>query len=335
MNPRNLTAMQMRNRTPTRVIGVDVARAVALIGMICAHLTYPDGLLAEVLYGFPSALFAFLAGVSMSLMAGRGARPAHFIVRGVVLIALSLALAAIPTQIVIVLGTLGACMIALAWAPRLQSRWLLTIAVVLTFASGFVQLFVYPPLMWAALMIAGMYFHRHLLYHPQRLVIAAVSGGALMAADIAARWYVDVPPYFTAQGHTGGVVDVVGSVGASVSICSLCCLLARPWQRVLPRMGRMPLTLYCLHIPTSLVCGAAVSVLAAALIATTWLAVFRRGPVEEAVRRAVNAGVGLIDNLERNYREKTSLPAARCERDLQLDHARVRHGIDHVRRQQP
>lgn len=335
MNLDTLTAMQMRNRSSSRVVGVDVARAVALIGMICAHLTYPDGVLAEVLYGFPSALFALLAGVSMSLMAGRGARPAHFIVRGLLLIALSHALSTIPTQIVIVLGTIGACMIALAWVPRLPSPWLLGLAAVLTVGSGFVDAFVYPPLMWAVLMIAGMLWHRHLLDHPTRLAFAAASGGALMAVDIAMRWYVDLPYYFTAQGHTGGLVDVVGSVGASISICSLCCLVARPRQLVLPRMGRMPLTLYCLHIPTSLVCGAAVSVIAAAIIATAWLAVFSRGPVEEAMRRAVSAGVGLIDNLERNYREKTSLPAARCEREQRLDRARARHGIDHVRRQQP
>lgn len=335
MNLDTLTAMQMRNRTQDRVVGVDVARAVALIGMICAHLTYPDGVLAEVLYGFPSALFAFLAGVSMSLMAKGGARPAHFIVRGLLLIALSYALGAIPTQIVIVLGTLGACMIALAWVPRLPSMWLGVLAAALTAGSGFIHAFVYPPLMWAVLMIAGMLFHRHLIDYPKQLAVAAAAGGALMAVDIAMRWYVDLPYYFTAQGHTGGLVDVVGSVGASISICSFCCLAARPGQLVLPRMGRMPLTLYCLHIPTSLVCGAAVSVIAAAVIATAWLAVFSRGPVEAAMRRAVRAGVGLIDNVERNFREKTSLPAARRGRELQLDHAGARDGVDHIRRGQP
>lgn len=324
--------MQMQNRTPKRVIGVDVARAVALIGMICAHLTYPEGVLAEVLFGFPSALFAFLAGVSMSLMATGGARPAHFIVRGLVLIVLSFLLGAIPTHVVIVLGTLGACMIALAWAPRLASRWLLAITFALALASGLVQYFVYPPLMWAALIIAGVLFHRHLLFHPRRLSLAVLVGGGLMALDIAARWYVDVPQYLSAQGHTGGLMDVVGSAGASISICSLSCLVARPWQRVLPRMGRMPLTLYCLHIPTSLVCGAAVSVLAAALIATTCLAVFSRGPVEEAVRRVVNAGVGRLNHFERNNREKTGIPAPGPHRDLLDGHARAGDGVDHIRR---
>ncbi|MEH0147054.1 heparan-alpha-glucosaminide N-acetyltransferase domain-containing protein [Corynebacterium sp. Q4381] len=327
--------MQMRNRTQGRLVGVDVARAVALIGMICAHLTYPDGVLAEVLYGFPSALFAFLAGVSMSLMARSGARPAHFVVRGLLLIALSFLLSAIPTQIVIVLGTLGACMIALAWAQRLPSRWLLALAAVMTAGSGVVPLFVSPPLMWAVLMVAGMLFHRHLIDRPNYVAAAAAVGGAVMTLDIVARWYADLPYYFTAQGHTGGLVDVVGSAGASISICSLSCLVARPRQLVLPRMGRMPLTLYCLHIPTSLVCGAAVSVIAAAVIATAWLAAFPRGPVEEAMRRAVSAGVGLIDNLERNYREKTSLPAARRERDLRNSSSRAGDGVDHVRRRHP
>lgn len=118
-----LGAMQMQ--TTTRVVGVDVARAVALIGMFAAHLLYLEGVVGEVVYGFPSALFPFVSGISMALMAERGARPAHFVVRGALLLVLFGLLLLIPTDIIIVLGVLGASMICLASALRFVARILL------------------------------------------------------------------------------------------------------------------------------------------------------------------------------------------------------------------
>lgn len=302
----------MQMRVDGRVAGVDVARAVALIGMICAHLTFPDGVLGDVLYGFPSALFAFIAGVSMVFMARRGATPTQFAVRGIILIALHAVLALIPSSIHIVLGVLGICMICLARAPQWSSRTLGLAAAGLTVAAGLVWQFdtyglpvigpPYPAFMWAALMIAGMLFARHMIGRPGRLAVGFIVGAALFAADIYLRWNVELPWFLSVEGHSGGVGDVVGSTGASLSICALCCLIARPWQRVLPSMGRMPLTLYCLHVPTSLVLGAGASVLGAAAVATLWLAVFPRGPVEDMVRRGVTRGT---DWIERKRNEKS------------------------------
>ncbi|WCZ38541.1 DUF1624 domain-containing protein [Corynebacterium jeddahense] len=285
----------MQNSSGARNVGVDVTRAIALIGMFVSHLSYPSGILAEVVYGFPAALFAFVAGVSMAFMSAGGARPAHFVVRGLVLVALHFGLALVPTDIYIVLGTLGICMISLAWAPKWSSRVQLLVAVVLTVVSGLVAAFGpalnYSPFMWAALMLAGMLFHRHVLGCSRRLAWGAVVGLALMALDIAARWYVPLPLVLDVDGHTGGVLDVVGSVGTSIGICSACCVVARRWQVVLPRMGRMPLTLYCLHVVSSPFVGLWVTLAGATAMAAAWLHVFRRGPVEEAVRRIVGAGV--------------------------------------------
>lgn len=272
-----------------------MTRAIALIGMFVSHLSHPSGVLAEVVYGFPAALFAFVAGVSMAFMSAGGARPAHFVVRGLVLVAMHFGLALVPTDIYIVLGTLGICMIALAWAPRWSSRVQLLVAVGLTAASGLAAAFGpalnYSPFMWAALMLAGMLFHGVLLGRSGRLALAALAGLSVMAADIAARWYVPLPLVLDVNGHTGGVLDVVGSVGASIGICSACCVAARRWQVVLPRMGRMPLTLYCLHVVSSPFVGLWVTLAGATAMAAAWLHVFRRGPVEEAVRRIVGAGV--------------------------------------------
>lgn len=287
----------MQTRNARRITGIDVARAVALVGMFFSHLTFPNGIAGEVLYGFPSALFAFVAGVSMSLMASKGATPAHFIVRGVLLIALHPLLALAPTSIYIVLGTLGICMVALAWAPKWDSRWLLALTVPLAILSA-TQVIpaMYSPAMWAVLMLAGMLFHRHVMGNRARLAASAAVGLVAMAADIAIRWYVPLHWFFDADGHTGGLFDVVGSTLASIGISALCCLIAQPWQRVLPRMGAMPLTLYCLHVVTEPFIGIWPTLVGAALLATAWLQFFPRGPLEEAMRRIVAICAREINN---------------------------------------
>lgn len=290
-----------------RVVGVDVARAVALVGMFLAHLTYPEGVVAELLYGFPSSLFALIAGISMGFMAARGATATHFVVRGLLLVLLHLLLVPFAGDIKLVLATLGVCMIALAWVPACDSRWLALLIPLLTVTSGFVDLgSAYSPWMWAALMLAGLLFGRHMLGNWRRLTYGVVVGGVLLALDIYARWYVTLPWFLDADGHTGGMVDVVGSMGASIGICSLCCLVAQRWQVVLPRMGSMPLTLYCLHVCTAQWVGATTTIICAALLATVWLAFFRRGPFEEALRRLVNAGVGIRQKGQHNEQQDTS-----------------------------
>ena len=264
----------------TRIVGIDAARAVALVSMIVAHLTAPTGIAAQLLFGFPAGLFAFLAGVSMGLMR---ARPAQFVVRGACLVALHVALVPFAGTIEVVLGTIGVCMIALAWAPRLGSAGVSWLVAVLTLGSAALapSSSPYPPLMWAALMAAGMLFARHM---PLRS--GAVVGLALFAADVALRWWFPLPALLDASGHTGGLVDVVGTGGASIGICSLCCLAGR-WLGWLAPLGRMTLTLYCLHVLTAQWVGVGPSLLGAVLIAYGWLAVFERGPLEHVVRRLV------------------------------------------------
>ncbi|MGV0346693.1 DUF418 domain-containing protein [Corynebacterium coyleae] len=262
----------------TRNVGIDAARAVALVAMMVAHLTVQDGITAQVLFGFPAALFAFIAGVSMGYMR---AQPAEFIVRGILLIALHFALAPFSGSIVVVLGTIGVCMALLAWAPRWDTPLLLWLACALTFGSAVLapSSWPYPPMMWATLMIAGILFKRYMPLWPGLVV-----GGALFALDVALRWTTPLPPLLDATGHTGGLIDVVGSVGASISICSLCCLAQR-WLGWLAPLGRMPLTLYCIHVLTAEWLNVWVTVGGAIVIAYVWLAIFKRGPLETVIRR--------------------------------------------------
>lgn len=76
-------------QTPTagapggRLIGLDLARALAVIGMVAAHVAAvpvevvlgDPGTWTGVVHGHSSVLFALLAGVSLALMSGRGVRP--------------------------------------------------------------------------------------------------------------------------------------------------------------------------------------------------------------------------------------------------------------------
>ena len=262
----------------TRNVGIDAARALALVAMMVAHLTVQEGITAQVLFGFPAALFAFIAGVSMGYMR---AQPAEFIVRGILLIALHFALAPFSGSIVVVLGTIGVCMALLAWAPRWDTPLLLWLACALTFGSAVLapSSWPYPPMMWATLMIAGILFKRYMPLWPGLVV-----GGALFALDVALRWTTPLPPLLDATGHTGGLIDVVGSVGASISICALCCLAQR-WLGWLAPLGRMPLTLYCIHVLTAEWLNVWVTVGGAIVIAYVWLAIFQRGPLETVIRR--------------------------------------------------
>ena len=287
-----------------RNVGIDVARAVALVGMMVAHLTFLDGLAVQVFYGFPAALFAFISGVSMGYMR---ARPAQFIVRGLCLIGMHFALAPFTGQVFVVLGTIGLCMALLAWAPRWSSPVLLWLACVLAFgsavlASGSVVLIAafwpYSPVMWATLMVAGILFQRHMIA-PRRLIVGFVVGTVLFVANLALRWYVLLPEFFDANGHTGGLGDVMGSIGTSVGVCSLCCLLRR-WIGWLAPLGRMPLTVYCIHVLTAdwlapKWFGIWVSLAGAIVISYVWLAIFTRGPIETLLRR-ITAVVGKEKN---------------------------------------
>jgi hypothetical protein len=102
---------------PGRIVGVDVARAAALVGMMATHML--PGLVGthvpwpqQLAGGRASALFAVLAGVSVALVSGR-TTPLHgraryaasvrLVVRAVLIGSLGLLLGTVPSGIAVIL----------------------------------------------------------------------------------------------------------------------------------------------------------------------------------------------------------------------------------------
>ena len=187
-------------RMSTRIDGLDVARAVAVLGMVAAHIgdegtRAPD---AEgwawlwVSHGFPSSLFAVLAGISMTLMlTRRGTVPLADIdaeqlsrtrvrvaVRGGLLILMGVALMLLDTAVAIVLTNLGVAFLVAVPALAWRRRVLVPIIAVLVIAGGWAAQemadavgaqpsrpvpvfdalwsYRYPLLVWLAYVLAGL-----------------------------------------------------------------------------------------------------------------------------------------------------------------------------------
>src|SRR4051794_11725424 len=84
IQPLNATCEQrsQTERRSGRLVGIDIARGVAILGMLITHVTEGSDVAGafEVFAGRSMALFALLAGVSLALLSG-GSQP----VRGLAL----------------------------------------------------------------------------------------------------------------------------------------------------------------------------------------------------------------------------------------------------------
>ncbi|MFD4550576.1 DUF418 domain-containing protein [Streptomyces sp. NPDC058466] len=128
---------------PARLIGVDLARGLAVFGMYAAHVG-PDpsdggatGFFMELSHGRSSALFAFLAGFSVVLITGRHAPKtgragrqavAKVVIRAVVLLALGTALTMTGTPVEVILAFYGLYFLLVLPLYRLGARPLAIIA---------------------------------------------------------------------------------------------------------------------------------------------------------------------------------------------------------------
>ncbi|MFD5226738.1 heparan-alpha-glucosaminide N-acetyltransferase domain-containing protein [Microbacterium sp. NPDC058342] len=214
---------------PPRIMGLDVARSLAVLGMMAAHmLSTPELSLLEphtwgaLVHGRSSILFAVLAGVSISLMTGRGETPGPeraavlrvgLIARGGVVFLIGLMLELLGTPIAVILTVYGALYIAATAFIRWRTASLLIGSAVLALAGppvlalmqvitlgtggagvDLVLFGTYPVTVWLALILGGMAIGRMRLDGVREkaslltvgLVLAAVGYGVGALAGTAA-----------------------------------------------------------------------------------------------------------------------------------------------------
>jgi uncharacterized protein len=228
--PRLRRAGQRLRGGPGRVVGLDVARGLAVLGMFAAHVGVAEGPTAwlAVADGRSSILFALVAGVSLAIVTG-GPRPfsgdalvharARLLVRAVLLLALVALLDVLGTRVLLILGFYAAYFVLalpfLRWGPRRLALAAAVVAVagpplaywgpeLLVSAglrpprdgSGAVTDFLltghYPAVVWMAYVFAGMAIGRCDL-RSARLRGRLVRGGLAATAGgyLASAWLLE------------------------------------------------------------------------------------------------------------------------------------------------
>ena len=151
-----------------RILGLDIARGLAILGMIYLHLGHPLWQTKVILSGLPAALFAVIAGVTMMLIWTNAAARATTLqtiaklaARGALITLIGLALLPVGGEIQVVLVVLGATMLATAWVPPLPTGAKVALLLIATAAATWryapLELpLPYPHLAWVAYILAGM-----------------------------------------------------------------------------------------------------------------------------------------------------------------------------------
>ncbi|QDZ42492.1 hypothetical protein [Corynebacterium sp. sy039] len=260
-----------------RIIGLDLARALALMGMIVAHLFSAEGSANFIFHGFPSALFAILAGVSLGLMSDKAVKAGgqeltimrhRLMVRGVLLFLLGVILEPLSGSILVVLQVFGLCYIALCCAPRWQTRtlvvvaiWLLAITVTAQVVAAVytqpfeVLSFPYPAAAWAFYMVIGIIAYRFMLdnsrvlYSIIAIAIPVVSLGVWLRHAFDWETLVSssdkniafVAAALNATSHSGALIDVLSTTVGALALLSMCLLLCQ-----VPYVARVAYPLQCL-----------------------------------------------------------------------------------------
>lgn len=198
---------------PPRVMGVDVARGVAIVGMIGAHVGVTQAFdwarvetWTDVVHGRSSLLFALVAGISIALLTGGRRTPEvddlprirlGLVGRGAVVFAIGCVLELVGTGIAVVLTVYGILFVAiipfLRW--RRRSLWiaagalallgplLLAIVRILSidaYGEGIgLVLGTYPVTVWMPFLLAGLAIGRSDLLR-LRTAVALLVGGAVL-----------------------------------------------------------------------------------------------------------------------------------------------------------
>lgn len=230
---------------PPRILGLDVARGLAILGMAGAHIGetepfdwFDPSTWTDLVHGRSSILFAVLAGISIALMTGRSALPEreripgirlNLIGRGAVIFVIGLALEMLNTPIAVILTLYGLLYVAVIPFLRWRPWQLLTGAAVLALLGpallaflnavmlnpygsgiGFVLYGTYPITVWMSLVLAGMALGR---LRVERMRTAAVALGVGFALVVVGYGLGGV-------GHAAGLAGDVGNGSSGTEVSS-------------------------------------------------------------------------------------------------------------------
>jgi uncharacterized membrane protein YeiB len=249
-----------------RIVGVDAARGLAVLGMFVAH-AIPRASDAELFAdGRSSILFATLAGVSLGIMTGadrplrrgaRGDRMVSIILRALILFLLGIGLSTLGSGIAIILD-FYAIMFLLLLPMLFLPRWGLgVVAVILlilapALASGideanpttnpllhlsqyYLLLGRYPVLIWLPFLLAGLICARSGLERT-RTQVWMMAGGLFSA--MLGYGGAEVLPGVTSAAHSGSTAEVVGSGGLAIAIIGALLWLMSPRRAGLESAAR-------------------------------------------------------------------------------------------------
>lgn len=273
----------------SRVVGIDVARGFAIIGMFAAH-AIPRADNSELLVdGRPSILFATLAGISLGLMTGsarppgpgrRGDRVVGILVRALLIFVLGVTLGALDSEVAVILDFYAVMFLLVA--PMLYfPRWALgALAVVFAVAAPALATVVseadrdgpalieaaryylftgnYPALIWLPFLLVGLITARSGLgrARTQLWMMAAGTAAAVLGYGGAA-----LLQGVSAEAHSGSTAEVVGTGGFAVAFIGVMLWVTSPeragfgaaarWVTwPIGATGSMALTIYTLQIIT-------------------------------------------------------------------------------------
>ena len=243
-----------------RIVGVDVARGLALIGMFGAHLMVasgPDFTLSDpstwldIVNGRSSILFALLAGVSLALMTA-GARDAtpdelrtirlRLVGRGAAIFVVGLVVELLGSGIAVILTLYGVLYILAAFTVHLRTRVLLIAGAALGILGppllallgvvspdlggpglSLVLFGTYPITVWAALLCAGLVIGRLDLTRVRTAVVMLVCGGLIAIGGYALGALVAPAPQDVGSSSVVSSGSVGMTPGDEIDISGLTC----------------------------------------------------------------------------------------------------------------
>ena len=273
--------------TPSRIVGIDTARGVAILGMFIAH-AMPNPSNTELLVdGRSSILFATLAGISLGILSGqdapapggaRGRISRVVLIRALFVFFLGVVLASLGSEIAIILDYYAIMFVLvtpLLFLPRIALGVLLAVVAFVapaiaalvddtdpassSFLEGAREYLLtgyYPALVWVPFLLAGLIAARSGLTRPS-VQMAMIVGGTLSA--LAGYQVARVSPDITAAAHSGSTAEIFGSGGVAVAVIGVLLLVTSappaPVRRVVTAIlspvsaaGSMALSVYTVQI---------------------------------------------------------------------------------------